>query len=112
MCRIKTIYLVSSVILTGCTGFRNRIELQNNTKETIRDINLSVCDSSWSIDSLASGHTVSFEVSYQFDDSFRLEIPTGGTHQCGYVTNGMTGDLATIEITADSILCSQRSMDY
>ncbi len=99
------------IMISACNGLDNRVTVRNDTDEAISGIAVSVCDSSWNIETLAPGETRNFTAVYSTDGHFRVSSPyLNGDF--GYVTNGLTGDEAEITFREDRIDFRQSTGDY
>ena len=108
----KTLAVIACIlILVACGKLSNTVTVTNSTESTVRQITVSVCDSTWIIAELAPGDSREFIAVYTMDDSFLVETPDiSGSF--GYVTRGMTRDRAIITLREDSIQFIQTIQDY
>jgi len=108
--------IISFLALTGCEGLKNRILIENDSALTCSAITVTVCDSTWTIHSMAPGEQWESTVVYTRDDHFQVlvEMNDGQTFEgdFGYVTHGITGDLIEISFSGDSIYFSQSISSY
>ncbi len=108
--------LISFLALTGCDGLKNRILIKNDSALICSVMTVTVCDSTWTIHSMAPGEQWESTVVYTRDDHFQVlvEMDDGQTLEghFGYVTHGITGDLVEISFTGDSISFSQSISSY
>lgn len=102
---------VALMMISACSSLDNRIMISNDTDETISEITVSVCDSTWNIRNLAPGETITFTAFYSSDGHFRVSSPyLNGDF--GYVTHGMTRDEAEITFREDRIDFRQSARGY
>lgn len=108
--------IISFLALTGCEVLKNRILIENDSALICSAITVTVCDSNWTIHSMAPGEQWESTVVYTRDDHFQVlvEMDYGQTLEgnFGYVTHGITGDLVEISFTGDSISFSQSISSY
>ena len=102
----KTIPVLITALLFSCVFRNNRVAVINRSGSELRDVTVSVCDSTWRIPLLEPGEEKLFTAVYTRDDHFTVEH--GDTvENFGYVTHGISGEFAEIVFTPSGIAFQQ-----
>ncbi|MEA3266907.1 MAG: hypothetical protein U9P42_08190 [Candidatus Fermentibacteria bacterium] len=112
---MRTILISAMVMLglAGCIGQGNRILVRNDSDRIYNSVTVSVCDSTWVIQTLAPGEEEEFTIVYTSDDSFHISAETTDEQivegNFGYVTHGISDDTIEIIFCGDSICFDQKT---
>lgn len=106
---LYTLLLLAFVTAVGYAlsiAKQNRLDVINQSGQTIDFVEIQVCDQTIRFDDIPPGETVTSPFQIHRDDHFvvqgQLSDGSNFTAECGYVTNGMSGSRADFTVTPDA----------